>query len=881
MYVFNYRWYPSLICISTVLLQISLPVIYSQATESTETTVNVDVSPPPSIAAESPILQQPLREDNDDRKKIDGMVLEAFCCPNTNGSIGSEQVEKALYFLRRYERLNPRPSGKPSGVLGAVGQYVLALLPRLYIQGPPEGLENVHTSLPKPVAEAVVLLEEAAQINNPDAMYLLAEMNFYGNFSHSRNYAEAFRRYSQLALTTGNSSAQYMIGFMYATGIGAAVEQDQAKALLYHSFAAEGEDTRSQMTLAYRYHIGIGVQQNCDIAIQYYKKVADKAIDWFRSGPPGGMAWVPDAYRLADDDGGVYGEGASYSSAGNNRNKAGLNSDAYSSLDDVLEYLDLMSRKGEFKATFSLGRFHYDGQKGLPRNMKSAKWYFMKVAKLYWQRDGRIIENDKPGLEKIATKAAGYLGRMFMRGEGVEQSFEKAQIWFQRGIKSGDAGSQYGMGLMYLEGLGVPKNAIKATEYMKAAADQDYSPAQVSLGALYLDQGTTNDIGFATKYFELAARYGHIESYYFLAELTNQGIGRDRSCGMASSFYKMVAEKAELLLSSFAEANQAHEDGDAELALIDYMMAAEQGFEKGQANVAYLLDQQKAKWEFPSWLSLSRPKPSVLQNAALALIYWTRSAKQANIDSLVKMGDYYLNGVGTEADAEKAASCYNAASEYHQSAQALYNLAWMHENGVGLNQDFHLAKRYYDLALETNEEAYLPVTLSLFKLRLRSAWNTLTNGRVNSIQDEPGKPILFYFYEPPLIEYLAPKKQWSVSEWISNFLRDDHIYYGDADYDDNYLPENDPMPGGDADGLYDDIIDDGILESLAIVGLAAALVFLIYYRQQRQMANRRGEEGGAQDGHEAQQQPQGDQGNLFPQPGDPALAQWLAGGVGH
>jgi SEL1 protein len=142
-------------------------------------------------------------------------------------------------------------------------------------------------------------------------------------------------------------------------------------------------------------------------------------------------------------------------------------------------------------------------------------------------------------------------------------------------------------------------------------------------------------------------------------------------------------------------------------------------------------------------------------------------------------------------------------------------------------------------------------------------------------------PFKYISYNSVLIEYLAPKKQWSVSEWISNFLQDDHIYYGDADYDDNYLPENDPMPGGDADGLYDDIIDDGILESLAIVGLAAALVFLIYYRQQRQNANRRGEEGGAQGGHEGQQQPQGDQGNLFPQPGDPALAQWLAGGVGH
>lgn len=647
-------------------------------------------------------------------------------------------VDKALFFLRRYERQNPRPSRKPAGILGTASQYMLALLPSFYTQGPSSEENDGHKLLTGPVAEGVRLLEEAAQIDNADAIYLLAQMNFYGNFTHPIDYSEAFLRYNQLA-SSGNSSAQHMLGFMYATGIGGAVERDQAKALMYHTFAAHGGDIRSEMTVAFRHHTGIGTSRNCDVAIQHYKSTADKAIEWFRSGPPGGMAWVPDSYRLADDEGGVYGEGASYSSAGSNANKGGVNSEAHAALDDVMEYLDLMSRKGDFKATFSLGRIHYDGQKGLPRDLKSAKWYFMRVAKLYWQRDGRIIESDKPGLEKIATRAAGYLGRMFLRGEGVEQSYEKAQIWFTRGIKSGDAGSQYGMGLMHLEGFGVIRDSVKAQGYFKASAEQDYPSAQVSLGALYLDQGTASDISVANRYFELAARYGHIEAIYYLAELIDQGVGRDRSCGLATAYYKTVGEKAEPLLSSFAEANRAFAEGDYETALVDYLLAAEQGYERGQANVAYLLDQQKSKWALPSWRTISDTRPTLLQNAALALIYWTRSAKQANIDSMVKMGDYYLYGIGTQSDMEKAASCYTAASEFHQSAQALFNLGWMHENGVGLDQDFHLAKRYYDHALETNDEAYLPVTLSLFKLRLRSAWNTVTHGRVNSIQDEPGK----------------------------------------------------------------------------------------------------------------------------------------------
>jgi SEL1 protein len=44
-------------------------------------------------------------------------------------------------------------------------------------------------------------------------------------------------------------------------------------------------------------------------------------------------------------------------------------------------------------------------------------------------------------------------------------------------------------------------------------------------------------------------------------------------------------------------------------------------------------------------------------------------------------------------------------------------------------QDFHLAKRHYDLALEANSEAYVPVLLSLMKLYARSLWYTLQGGK--------------------------------------------------------------------------------------------------------------------------------------------------------
>jgi len=649
---------------------------------------------------------------------------------------GADLVDSALLELHKgYQPLHHR-ARKQQGVVGALLHLALKALPTLRLSAPTSDSSPKHAVTGK-LLHATRLLEDSARQNNSDALYILAEMNYYGNFSYPRNFPAAFDYYQQLASLNGNSSALYMVGLMYSTGIGGAVERDQARALLYYTFAANRGHTRAEMTVAHRHHAGIGTPKSCEGAVKYYKRVADKVMAWYRSGPPGGRGWISESYRIADETGGAYGEGASASSAGENAVKAHPNSDAHASIEDIIEYLDLMSQKGDFKASFNLGRLYYDGQRGLGKNFDLARKYFLDVAQKYWRKN-RSAENTKKGLETTAGKAAGYLGRIYMRGEGVEQNFDRAKLWFKRGASLKDPQSHYGLGLLHLNGYGVKADTVAALENFQTAASMDYAAAQVQLGFLYLDHGSNEDVASANHYFELAARYGNLEAYYHLGESNHMGVSHDRSCSVAVTYYKNVVERAEPLVSSWSEANLAYEGGDTELALLEYLGAAEQGYEKAQNNVAHILDPDKSRLPITQLLSLAPPTPSLLQDPTLALIFWTRSSRQGNIDALVKMGDYYLYGMGADADVDKAVQCYTGASEYHQSAQALYNLGWMHEHGIGLDQDYHLAKRYYDAARATNTEAYLPVTLSLLKLRAKSAWNTLTHGRINSIRDEPG-----------------------------------------------------------------------------------------------------------------------------------------------
>ena len=70
-----------------------------------------------------------------------------------------------------------------------------------------------------------------------------------------------------------------------------------------------------------------------------------------------------------------------------------------------------------------------------------------------------------------------------------------------------------------------------------------------------------------------------------------------------------------------------------------------------------------------------------------------------------------------------AAQYYRKAAEEHKSARANFNLGFMHEWGLGLTQDFPLAKRHYDLA---GEEASIASSIALWAMSIHQRVVKLT-----------------------------------------------------------------------------------------------------------------------------------------------------------
>ncbi|KAG7091020.1 hypothetical protein E1B28_010081 [Marasmius oreades] len=664
-----------------------------------------------------------------------------------------------------FSSLSPYLQGKgPIGTFARIISKLYSKLPSQVSRTEKEGAKQ-RSETSRRAIKVIDLLQHSAELGNMDALFTIAKIYLFPPTSQFPSDPHlAFDTFSRHAALTGNGTSQAFIAFFYATGYRGIVPIDQAKAQLYYTFAANARDKGAQMALGYRYWSGIGTLQECRSALDWYQRAASQTMDKFASGPPGGRTLPQTPTVLSDLVGGVYGPGASHASTGLNAHRAairaGLSRASGETWDDILDYYLFNAERGEMDFAFRLGKIYYQGSiyaspggiasgsegvGAIPRDYGYAKHYFEQIARLVWPRDpaNPLQHKTSPPVKEegvpfgLAAASAGYLGRMYLRGESVKADPAMAKMWFERGEAYGDRECQNGLGIMWRDGLipGSKADYKKAIHYFKAAANQELAEAQVSIAKLHFQNG---DVDWATPNFEQAIRLGsNFEAYYYLgqihwAQATNPNIVSNvasGSCAMAVSFFKLVAERGswdDELLREAEVAWMTGTDQSRELAMLKWWVAAEQGSEVAQTNLAYVLDQDK------SILRLTRFSPMTPSNdtARLALTQWTRAARQHNIDALVKVADYYYHGLGVPDEPEvtrleKAAKYYQAAADTHQSALAMWNLGWMYENGVGVVQDFHLAKRHYDQALETNSEAYLPVFFSVAKLYIRSIWHSL------------------------------------------------------------------------------------------------------------------------------------------------------------
>lgn len=517
----------------------------------------------------------------------------------------------------------------------------------------------------------------------------------------------------QEAASQGNAAGQALLGRLYAMGIGVAM--NPALAVTYYYFAAEAGNPLAQLSLAYRHLQGVDVPRSCAKALMYYTPVAEVVVAAAQGPTARGM--LIEKARLVDGP-------------------ARVGRRLLRDEDDIVQYYHYSAEKGSVDAQLTLGQLAYHGARGMRRDPLMALDYWKRAA------DGG------------EAAAHSHIGHLYAEGIGVPQDNETALHHFRKGAAKGHPAALNGLGYMYMYGYGVDVSYQKALEHFRSAADKGNAEAQFNLGAMHVaGMGVKRAYDKALHFFTLAAAQGHTLALYNLGQMHLNGLGAPRSCAVAVQFLKAVAERGDW----GAALDKAHRafsvDGDVFRSVFLYGVLAEGGYEVAQYNVAHALDHSiRRDTDAADFAGFADPR-------ILALEMYSRAAQQSNVEAQIKLGDFYFYGLGTKArragcrapyrarvhasaphhhpaaaaalraqeDHKQAVAHYRTASE-GQNAQAMFNLAYMHAHGLGLSRDFHLAKRHYDMALETASEAFVPVKVgAVTPLLMRTA--ALTRSR--------------------------------------------------------------------------------------------------------------------------------------------------------
>ncbi|GMF39767.1 unnamed protein product [[Candida] boidinii] len=425
--------------------------------------------------------------------------------------------------------------------------------------------------------------------NNVDASFLLAEIYLYSNFSTPPNPQKTLHYYNRVVELSQNATAHYMLGFLYSSGLFGKIDMDQGKALLHYQQASDLGEIRATMCLAYRYYTGMSVQQDYDLAIYYYSIVAKESYKYILDSPVGGPNIDSYNIRISDFEGGLYGEDVRESGYSLNR----MPEDEAK----VFGELSLDSESLVFAKYYFDAKLQYRGNYFRERNYTSTREILeqsIAVGVLDYNFDS-IEEHRVNSLDSLFFgKCCGLLGHLYLRGEGTNQDYNRAyDLLFLASKYTNSTQVAVDLGLIHEYGLSddlIPdpqtaKAFYSGHKFPLIGSDTDLAKAAYHSGRVTLK---LKDERYGYNIIEAAAYKSNSEALYHLAQCFERGIKPSKSEDIAT-IYKIFVEKIEPVVSPLKWAFDSAMDGDNEMALLGYAMAAELGYESAQSSAAYLL----------------------------------------------------------------------------------------------------------------------------------------------------------------------------------------------------------------------------------------------------------------------------------------------------
>ena len=174
---------------------------------------------------------------------------------------------------------------------------------------------------------------------------------------------------------------------------------------------------------------------------------------------------------------------------------------------------------------------------------------------------------------------------------------------------------------------------------------------------------------------------------------------------------KQILDKGPSSLKLLKEAHQLYLNGFEDQALSRYIYLASQGYEIANFNAGFILEQTKE-----------------LKHLQRAAFFYSRSAQMENSEARKKVGDAFSK-LGDQISA--VAHYVIAAKAENPDPEALFNLGYAYETGIGLKKDLWSAIDMYTASLSRGKSGKIAVSLALTKVKIKLLLENLKNPKTS------------------------------------------------------------------------------------------------------------------------------------------------------
>ena len=308
---------------------------------------------------------------------------------------------------------------------------------------------------------------------------------------------------------------------------------------------------------------------------------------------------------------------------------------------------------------------------------------------------GKVIKELEFLCQNKVPQAYSMLGDAYFYGLGVEKDIEKALEYYWAGREHGNSRCYSGVGKVLMDdAYGDLEGAEGAFDIaLFSGNDPEIFYYKHLISQI---KNTRNTQQHKSTLLHRAAVKGYLPAVYeyIVDQLTPKNKADNKITTTDSAMHALtsITQFSEILMEMADKAIQAYNCKEYKRAVLYFLCLSFFKINSALQNAVYILERHKV-FEFTAQNKASEipAKTDILsQEELLAKLYnqlaTTNSAYYKNL------GDCYYYGTGVEQSFSKAFAYYLSAVDF--SNEAIYDVAYMYENGIGVTRDLGLAYRY-------------------------------------------------------------------------------------------------------------------------------------------------------------------------------------------